>query len=227
MNNFLGRGGFAKVFQAKSLVDHSDVAIKIIDKKILDPAMEERILREVAAMRRLQDHPNILKIHEVMASKTKIYLVMELAPGGDFEKIHRSGGLKVSNAGKYFSQLVSVLNFCHQNGIAHRDVKPQNLLLDRKENLKVCDFGLSALPEQLKNGLLQTMCGTPAFVAPEVLMQQAYRGTKADAWSCGVMLFFLLTGNLPFISSSLGTMLKQMRNKQYVFPPKSKASRRA
>ncbi|GLT99493.1 hypothetical protein SLE2022_169300 [Rubroshorea leprosula] len=216
---FLGRGSFAKVYRAKSLVDDSEVAIKIIEKsKKVDATMEDRILREVAAMRRLQDHPNVLKIHEVMATKTKIYLVMELASGGDLEKVLRRGRLKVSDVGKYFSQLVSALCFCHQNGIAHRDVKPQNLLLDQNGNLKVSDFGLSALPEQLKNGLLHTSCGTPAFAAPEVLMRRPYRGTKADAWSCGVILFNMLTGSLPFDYRNQAIMYNQMCRRQYELP---------
>ncbi|KAE8704781.1 CBL-interacting serine/threonine-protein kinase 7 [Hibiscus syriacus] len=115
-------------------------------------------------MRHLQHHPNILKIHEVMATKTKIYLVMEFASGGKlFTKVLRRGKLTETTSRRYFTQLVSAFHFCHQNGVAHRDVKPQNLLLDKNGNLKVSDFGLSALPEQLNHGLLHTACGTPAF----------------------------------------------------------------
>ncbi|KAH7521114.1 hypothetical protein JRO89_XSUnG0110700 [Xanthoceras sorbifolium] len=191
MGRLLGRGSFAKVHQARSIVDGSVVAVKIIKKdKSLDPEMESRIVREVAAMRRLQHHPNVLKIQEVMATKSKIYLVMEYASGGElFAKVLRRGRLTESAARRYFQQLVSALHFCHQNGVAHRDVKPQNLLLDQNGNLKVSDFGLSALPEQLKNGLLHTACGTPAYTAPEVVCRKGYDGAKADAWSCGVILF--------------------------------------
>ncbi|KAJ0034250.1 hypothetical protein Pint_24702 [Pistacia integerrima] len=220
LGRLLGRGSFAKVHQARSIVDNSVVAIKVISKNAnLDPNMESRIVREVAAMRRLQHHPNVLKIHEVMATKTKIYLVMEYASGGElFNKVLRRGRLTESAARRYFQQLVSALHFCHQNGVAHRDMKPQNLLLDQNGDLKVSDFGLSALPEQLKNGLLHTACGTPAYTAPEVMSRRGYDGAKADAWSCGVILYVLLAGYLPFDDSNLLTMYKKIQRKEYQFP---------
>jgi len=220
MGRLLGRGSFAKVHQARSIADGSVVAVKIIKKdKSLSPAMESLIVREVAAMRRLQHHPNVLKIHEVMATKSKIYLVMEYASGGElFAKVLRRGRLTESAARRYFQQLVSALHFCHQNGVAHRDVKPQNLLLDQNGNLKVSDFGLSALPEQLKDGLLHTACGTPAYTAPEVVCRRGYDGAKADAWSCGVILYVLLAGYLPFDDSNLVTMYKKIQKREYKFP---------
>ncbi|KAK8548597.1 hypothetical protein V6N13_054618 [Hibiscus sabdariffa] len=222
LGRLLGRGSFAKVHEAASLEDDNTVvAVKIIDKtKTVDAAMEPRIIREVSAMRLLQHHPNILKIHEVMATKTKIYLVMELATGGElFAKVLRRGRLSEPAARRYFSQLVSTLHFCHQNGVAHRDVKPQNLLLDQTGNLKVSDFGLSALPEQLNDGLLHTACGTPAYTAPEVVRRKGYDGSKADAWSCGVILFVLLAGYLPFDDSNLVAMYKKIHRREFQFPP--------
>ncbi|KAE8702888.1 CBL-interacting protein kinase 4 [Hibiscus syriacus] len=221
LGRLLGRGSFAKVHEASSLEDDNTiVAVKIIDKtKTVDAAMEPRIIREVSAMRRLQHHPNILKIHEVMATKTKIYLVMELASGGElFSKVLRCGRLAEPAARRYFSQLISALHFCHENGVAHRDVKPQNLLLDQNGNLKVSDFGLSALPEQLNDGLLHTACGTPAYTAPEVVRRKGYDGSKADAWSCGVILFVLLAGYLPFDDGNLVSMYKKIQRREFQFP---------
>ncbi|GAV69576.1 Pkinase domain-containing protein/NAF domain-containing protein [Cephalotus follicularis] len=221
LGRLLGRGSFAKVHSARSLVDNTTtVAIKIIDKtKTVDAAMEPRIIREVEAMRRLQHHPNILKIHEVMASKTKIYLIMELATGGElFSKLLRRGRLSEPAARNYLQQLVSALHFCHQNGVAHRDLKPQNLLLDHNGSLKVSDFGLSALPDQLKNGLLHTACGTPAYTAPEVVSRRGYDGAKADAWSCGVILFVLLAGCLPFEDSNLVAMYRRIHRREFQIP---------
>ncbi|KAL4285300.1 hypothetical protein GQ457_16G029400 [Hibiscus cannabinus] len=221
LGRLLGHGSFAKVHEA-SLIDDSSsvVAIKIIDKtKTVDAAMEPRIISEVSAMRRLQQHPNILKIHEVMATRTKIYLVMEFASGGElFGKLLRRGKLTETTARKYFTQLVSALHFCHQNGVAHRDLKPQNLLLDQNGILKVSDFGLSALPEHLNNGLLHTACGTPAYAAPEVVRGKGYDGPKADAWSCGVILFVLLAGKLPFDDSNLVGMYKKIHRRKFEFP---------
>ncbi|KAK6929883.1 Protein kinase domain [Dillenia turbinata] len=219
MGRLLGRGSFAKVYQAQSIADGSKVAIKVIHKAVtVDASMEPRIIREVAAMRRLQ-HPNILKIHEVLATKSKIYLVMELATNGDlFNKIAKRGRLTESSARRYFQQLVSALNFCHQNGVVHRDIKPQNLLLDEQGNLKVSDFGLSALPE-LNKTLLRTACGTPAYTAPEVVSRRGYDGPKADAWSCGVILFVFLAGFFPFDDSNLVTMYQKIQRKEFTYPP--------
>ncbi|KAK1430386.1 hypothetical protein QVD17_13084 [Tagetes erecta] len=219
LTRFLGRGSFAKVYHGRSLINNSSVAVKVIDKPATaDPTMEPRLVREVAAMRRL-NHPNILKLHEVMATKTKIYLVMELAPGGElFTQLKRRGRMKEATARFYFQQLVTTLHFCHQNGVAHRDLKPQNLLLDEDGNLKVSDFGLSALPESKKDGLLHTACGTPAFTAPEIVRGKGYDGAKADAWSCGVILFNLLTGYLPFDDGNLPNMYRKIHNREILFP---------
>ncbi|XP_059632432.1 CBL-interacting serine/threonine-protein kinase 4 [Cornus florida] len=220
LGRLLGRGSFAKVYHGRSLSDNTTVAIKVIDKaKTVDAAMEPHIVREVSAMRRLNNHPNILQIHEVLATKTKIYLVMELAQGGElFVQLARRGRLTESAARRYFRQLVSALRFCHQNGITHRDIKPQNLLLDGAGNLKISDFGLSALPDQLKNGLLHTACGTPAYTAPEVFTRKGYDGAKADAWSCGVILFVFLAGYLPFDDSNIPQMYQKIRRREFQLP---------
>ncbi|XP_076943507.1 CBL-interacting serine/threonine-protein kinase 4-like [Bidens hawaiensis] len=219
LTHFLGRGSFAKVYHGRSLIDNSSVAVKVIDKpSTADPTLEPRLIREVNAMRRL-NHKNILKLHEVMATKTKIYLVMELAAGGElFTQLIRHRRMKEPTARFYFQQLVSALNFCHENGVMHRDLKPQNILLDKDGNLKLSDFGLSALPESRTNGLLHTACGTPAFTAPEIVRGKGYDGAKADAWSCGVILFNLLSGYLPFDDSNLPNMYRKIYSRKIVFP---------
>lgn len=211
------------MYHAISLDDNSaEFAVKVINKAAttVDASMEPRIIREVSAMRRLSHHPNILNLHEVMATKTKIYFVMELAHGGElFTKLNRRGGrFSESTARFYFHQLVYALHFCHQNGVTHRDIKPQNLLLDKDGHLKISDFGLSALPEQLRNGLLHTACGTPAYTAPEVVCRKGYDGSKADAWSCGVILYVFLVGRLPFDDSNLPNMYKAIHRREYLFP---------
>ncbi|KAK7393741.1 hypothetical protein VNO78_22305 [Psophocarpus tetragonolobus] len=221
VTRFLGRGNFAKVYKARSLLDGTTVAVKAIHKhNTVDPAIEPRIVREIHAMRRLHHHPNVLKIHEVLATKTKIYLIVDFAPGGElFSKLSRRGRLHEPLARRYFSQLVSALRFCHRHGVAHRDLKPQNLLLDAAGDLKVSDFGLSALPEHRLNGLLHTACGTPAFTAPEILRRVGYDGGKADAWSCGVILYNLLAGHLPFDDSNIPAMWRRISRREYQLPP--------
>ncbi|EPS70581.1 hypothetical protein M569_04175, partial [Genlisea aurea] len=222
LGRLLGRGSFAKVYSGRSLESiHEAVAVKVIDKAGGNgaAAVEPRILREVSAMRRLQHHPNILKLHEVLATKSKIYLVMELAEGGEISgKIGRNRRFSEPTARNYFQQVVSALRFCHRNGIAHRDIKPQNLLLDRSGLLKVTDFGLSALPEQNLNGILRTACGTPAYAAPEVVYRKGYDGKKADAWSCGVLLYVFLVGKLPFDDTNLPEMYRRIHRRSIDFP---------
>ena len=120
----------------------------------------------------------------------------------------------------YFQQLISAVDFCHSRGVYHRDLKPENLLLDEEGNLKVTDFGLSAFSEHLKqDGLLHTTCGTPAYVAPEVIGKQGYDGAKADIWSCGVILYVLLAGFLPFQDDNIVAMYRKIYRGDFKCPP--------
>lgn len=220
MGRLLGQGTFAKVYYAKDLVTSESVAIKVIKKdQVRKEGLMEQITREISVMR-LVRHPNVVELKEVMATKRKIFFVMEYVTGGElFAKVLK-GKLKEDVARKYFQQLISAVDFCHSRGVSHRDLKPENLLLDENGDLKVSDFGLSALPEQLTNdGLLHTQCGTPAYVAPEVLRRKGYDGAKADIWSCGVILYVLLAGFLPFQDENLMRMYKKIFKAEYEFPP--------
>jgi len=220
LGRLLGQGTFAKVYYAKTLKTGESVAIKVMDKeKILKVGMIEQIKREISVMR-LVRHPNIVRLYEVMASKSKIYFVMEYVKGGElFNKVAK-GKLKEEEARKYFQQLISAVDFCHSRGVYHRDLKPENLLLDENGDMKVSDFGLSALPEQFRqDGLLHTACGTPAYVSPEVITKKGYDGAKADIWSCGVILFVLMAGYLPFLDANLMVMYKKIYKGDFKCPP--------
>nr|ABY58284.1 serine-threonine kinase [Persea americana] len=219
LGRLLGQGTFAKVYHARNLKSSQSVAIKVIDKeKVLKVGMIDQIKREIATMR-LASHPNVVQLYEVMATKTKIYFVLEYVKGGElFNKVAK-GKLKEDVARKYFQQLVSAVDFCHSRGVYHRDLKPENLLVDENENLKVTDFGLSALAESKRqDGLLHTTCGTPAYVAPEVISRKGYDGAKADIWSCGVILFVLLAGYLPFHDSNLMELYRKVGKAEYKCP---------
>lgn len=216
----LGKGTFAKVYYAKDISTGEGVAIKVIEKeKVRKEGMMEQIKREISVMS-LVKHPNIVNLKEVMATKTKILFVMEYVRGGELFNKLAKGKFKEEIARKYFQQLISAVDYCHSRGVSHRDLKPENLLLDENENLKVSDFGLSALPEQLRqDGLLHTQCGTPAYVAPEVVRKKGYNGFKADTWSCGIILYTLLAGFLPFQHENLISMYNKVFKEEYQFPP--------
>ncbi|KAL9253725.1 CBL-interacting protein kinase 18-like protein [Drosera capensis] len=219
IGRLLGQGTFAKVHHGRNIQTSMSVAFKIIDKeKVLKVGMIDQIKREISVMH-LVRHPNIVQLYEVMATKNKIYFVMEYVKGGElFNKVAK-GKLREDVARKYFQQLVSAVDFCHSRGVYHRDLKPENLLLDENGNLKVSDFGLSALAESKRqDGLLHTTCGTPAYVAPEVIHRKGYDGAKADIWSCGVVLFVLLAGYLPFQDTNLMEMYRKIGKAEYRFP---------
>ncbi|KAK8509298.1 hypothetical protein V6N13_062347 [Hibiscus sabdariffa] len=219
LGRVLGQGSFAKVYHAKNLQTGKNVAMKVVGKeKVIKVGMMEQIKREISVMKMVK-HPNIVELHEVMASKSKIYIAMELVRGGElFSKVAK-GRLKEDAARIYFQQLVSAVDFCHSRGVYHRDLKPENLLLDEDGNLKVTDFGLSAFSEHLKqDGLLHTTCGTPAYVAPEVIGQKGYDGAKADIWSCGVILYVLLAGFLPFQDDNIVALYRKIYRGDFKCP---------
>ncbi|CAM0152318.1 unnamed protein product [Urochloa decumbens] len=200
MGRTLGEGHFGKVRLARHADTGRAFAIKILDRqRILAMKIDEQIKREIATLKLLK-HPNVVRLYEVSASKTKIYMVLEYVNGGElFDKIALKGKLTEKEGRKLFQQLMDAVGYCHEKGVYHRDLKPENVLVDAKGNIKVSDFGLSALPQnQQKDGLLHTTCGSPNYIAPEVLLNKGYDGSMADIWSCGVILYVMLTGNLPF-----------------------------
>ncbi|KAL0321304.1 UNVERIFIED_CONTAM: CBL-interacting serine/threonine-protein kinase [Sesamum radiatum] len=219
IGKLLGHGTFAKVYHARNVRTGESVAIKVIDKeKILKVGLKAHIKREISILRRVR-HPNIVQLFEVMASKSKIFFVMEYVKGGElFNKVAK-GRLKEEDATRYFQQLVSAVAFCHARGVYHRDLKPENILLDEDGNVKVSDFGLSAISEQIRqDGLFHTFCGTPAYVSPEVLARKGYDAAKVDIWSCGVILFVLMAGYLPFHDQNIMAMYKKINKGEFRCP---------
>ncbi|XP_043698895.1 CBL-interacting serine/threonine-protein kinase 24-like [Telopea speciosissima] len=164
----IGEGTFAKVKFARNTETGKSVAVKILAKStILKHRMVDQIKKEISIMKIVR-HPNIVRLHEVLASRTKIYIILEFVTGGElFDKIVQQGKLPEDETRQHFQHLIDAVDYCHSKGVYHRDLKPENLLLDYQGNLKISDFGLSALPQQ-GVGLLHTTCGTPNYVAPEV-----------------------------------------------------------
>ncbi|EEY62050.1 CBL-interacting serine/threonine-protein kinase, putative [Phytophthora infestans T30-4] len=218
----LGEGTFGKVKYAVNTETDERVAIKVLDKeKIQKQNMGAQIKKEISIMKMVR-HKHVVVLKEVLASRTKIFIVLELITGGElFDKIVSEGRFSEETARFYFRQLVDGVQYCHENGVCHRDLKPENLLLDENGDLKISDFGLSALyeggapdgPESSRASLLHTTCGTPNYVAPEVLADKGYDGRAADVWSMGVILyiqkaeFSYRAGSLPRVKALLNRIL--------------------
>ncbi|CAH1454525.1 unnamed protein product [Lactuca virosa] len=167
----LGEGNFGKVKFAKDVQTGHPFAVKILEKtRIKNLNFSDQIKREIATLKILK-HPNVVRLHEVLASKTKIYMILEYVNGGElFDTIASKGKLPESNGRKFFQQLIDGVSYCHDKGVYHRDLKLENVLVDAKGSIKISDFGLSALPQHLRDdGLLHTTCGSPNYVAPEIL----------------------------------------------------------
>lgn len=219
LGKLLGCGAFAKVYHGRNLQTSQSVAIKVFNKKkITASGLTSNIVREITITSQLR-HAHIVRFHEVLATKTKIFFVIELVKGGElFSKIAK-GRFSEDLSRRYFQQLISAVGYCHCRGVFHRDLKPENLLLDDNGGLKVSDFGLSAGRDQIRpDGLLHTLCGTPAYVAPEVLSKKGYEGAKADVWSCGVILFALAAGYLPFNDPNLMVMYRKIQKGEFQCP---------
>lgn len=219
LGKLLGCGAFAKVYHARVIRTGQSVAIKAVCKqKILKGGLTGHVKREISIMRRLR-HPHIVRLLEVLATKKKIYFVMEFAKGGElFTKVAK-GRFSEDLSRKYFQQLISAVGYCHSRGVYHRDLKPENLLLDENWDLKITDFGLSAVTDQARpDGRLHTLCGTPAYVAPEILSKQGYYGAKVDIWSCGIILFVLNAGYLPFNDANLMNMYRKIYKGEFRCP---------
>lgn len=208
----LGEGNFGKVKLAKNIETGQPFAVKILEKnRIIDLKITDQIKREIATLKLLK-HPNVVRLHEVLASKSKIYMVLEYVTGGElFDRIASKGKLPEAAGRKMFQQLIDGVSYCHNKGVFHRDLKLENVLVDAKGNIKISDFGLSALPQHFRDdGLLHTTCGSPNYVAPEILSNRGYDGATSDIWSCGVILYVILTGYLPFDDRNLAVLYQKI-----------------
>ncbi|XP_059300694.1 CBL-interacting serine/threonine-protein kinase 11 [Lycium ferocissimum] len=224
LGKVLGCGAFAKVYHARDINNGQSVAIKVINKINIsnkdNTLPDKHIEREITILRQLR-HPYIVKLYEVLATKTKIYFVMEYVKGGElFTQISNKGKFSEDLSRKCFQQLISAVNYCHSRGIYHRDLKPENILLDENGDIKVSDFGLSATTEQIQSfdGLLHTVCGSPVYVAPEILTIKGYDGAKTDIWSCGIILYVMIAGYFPFYDQNLMLMYKKIYKGEFRCP---------
>uniref|UniRef100_A0A673CS43 non-specific serine/threonine protein kinase n=1 Tax=Sphaeramia orbicularis TaxID=375764 RepID=A0A673CS43_9TELE len=204
----IGKGNFAKVKLARHVLTGKEVAPCV--------ARFSQLFREVRIMKML-NHPNIVKLFEVIETEKTLYLVMEYASGGEvFDYLVAHGRMKEKEARAKFRQIVSAVQYCHQKCIVHRDLKAENLLLDADMNIKIADFGFSN--EFTLGNKLDTFCGSPPYAAPELFQGKKYDGPEVDVWSLGVILYTLVSGSLPFDGQNLKELRERVLRGKYRIP---------
>lgn len=197
----LGCGAFGEVKLACHLPTQTRVAVKILEKNtnsVADISTEVNILQSV-------EHRNIVRFFHMIDTLTTTYLIMEYVAGEDLESCLRAlGCLKEEEARAIFRQVVSAVHFLHQRRIAHRDIKLENILVDAAGNAKLCDFGMAI--EVTEGQMLEEICGSLLYWAPEILARKPYDGLAGDMWSLGVVLYTLVTGHFPYVETTLEAM---------------------
>lgn len=216
LKDLLGTGAFSQVRLAEVKDDPSRVvAIKIIDKKALK-GKEDSLENEIRVLRRLQ-HPNIVQLMETYEDREHVYLIIELVTGGElFDRIVEKGSYTEKDASDLIRQVLEAVDYMHDQGVVHRDLKPENLLYyspDEDSKIMISDFGLSKMED---SGIMATACGTPGYVAPEVLAQKPY-GKAVDVWSIGVIAYILLCGYPPFYDENDANLFAQILKGEFEF----------
>lgn len=214
----IGSGNFAKVYLATHLETQQEVALKMINKKELTNSKNvERLRREIKNMQTLGDHKNIISIIETFQTSEHYVIAMEYLPGGElFDYVLERDGLSEAAAKGIFRELAEAVQHCHTNGVTHRDLKLENILLDSKNCPKIADFGLSK--EAHKCPIFATYCGSPLYTAPEILHGRKYMGPECDVWSMGVILYTMLTATMPFDDTNFPKFMKKIDRGEYSQP---------
>ncbi|KAI8896361.1 kinase-like domain-containing protein [Globomyces pollinis-pini] len=216
LKHILGHGAFAEVRLGVKKSTKEEFAIKIIDLEKC-AGREDMVETEINILRRI-DHPNIVKLYEMFEFGRKIYLVMELVTGGElFDQIVNRGSIPEPEVARIVKTILDVIQYLHREGIVHRDLKPENLLISSASpdaEIKISDFGLSKIYCEVE--LMRTACGTPGYVAPEVLRRQGY-GKEVDLWSLGVITYILLCGYPPFYDQRNAQLFRKIMSGRYTF----------
>ncbi|XP_047146581.1 serine/threonine-protein kinase NIM1 [Hydra vulgaris] len=212
----LGSGNFAQVKLSYHCLTKEKVALKILDKTKLDEKTKRLLSREIKSMEKL-NHPNIIRIFEVLETPSKIYIALEYACHGElFHKILSNGKFLESEAKVYFGQLTSAVAYMHQCNIIHRDIKAENVFLALNGVCKIGDLGFSTVanPEDKLN----TFCGSPPYAAPELFKDDYYIGRYVDIWALGVLLYFMVTGFMPFRADTVGKLKRKILEGSFTIP---------
>ena len=227
LEDTIGEGAFAKVKLAKHIITGEKVAIKILPKRNIISSSYlsnkisknniSKIKNEINILRRLH-HKNIIQLYEIIETKNNLYIVMEYCEGKElFDYIVKRKRLTEREACRYFQQIINGVEYLHLCNITHRDLKPENILLDNKKRIRISDFGLSAINSN-DDSLLSTPCGTPLYAPPEMLRGEKYEGVYSDIWSCGIILYIMLVGDLPYADSKEKIIYQNIMTHNYYYP---------
>ncbi|XP_069954608.1 serine/threonine-protein kinase NIM1 [Cherax quadricarinatus] len=205
----LGQGNFSTVRLAFHQLTRDKVAVKVIDKSKLDQKTQRMLAREISNMD-VVAHPNIIRLFEVVETLSRIHLVLEFAPGGElFNRVTAEGRLPENDSAKVFTQVLSAVTYLHGLSIIHRDIKAENVFLAGPGQVKLGDFGFSTRVSNLQQQL-STFCGSPPYAAPELYKDESYIGPAVDIWALGVLLYFILTADMPFKANTVAGLKRHI-----------------
>ncbi|XP_049807396.1 serine/threonine-protein kinase NIM1 isoform X3 [Schistocerca nitens] len=215
----LGSGNFSQVKMAVHQLTRERVAIKILDKSKLDQKTRKMLAHEITTMEAIH-HPNVIRLYEVVETYSRLHLVMEYAGGGElFNKITSAGRIPEEEASPLYAQIVAAVAFMHDNNFIHRDIKAENVFFSSPGVVKLGDFGFSTQLTAGREQQLTTFCGSPPYAAPELFRDESYLGAPVDTWALGVLLFFMVTGQMPFKANTVAALKKQILICNYSMPP--------
>jgi serine/threonine protein kinase len=213
----IGEGTFGKVKLGTHILTGETVAVKILEReKIKEIADVQRVAREIHILKRVQ-HPHIIQLYEIIETPRQLFLIMEYCSGGElFDHIVECGRVQESDAWRFMHQILSGVEQIHKINVVHRDLKPENLLLSKEKSIKIVDFGLSNIYKD--DQLLKTACGSPCYAPPEMIAGHWYVPSRCDVWSCGVIMFALVCGYLPFEDTNTRELYNKILNAEYRTP---------
>lgn len=215
--NTIGYGAFSVVKVGYDDKTNQKVAIKVVSReRISTTDLEARFETEIRVLQQMR-HPNIVQLLDLIKDDVNFYIIMEFCSGGElFQYIVDHKKLTELEACTFFYQLMDAMKYVHALGAVHRDIKPENLLMEKNNRIKITDFGLSRYVGS--TGLVRTACGSPCYASPEILMGNPYDGAKSDIWSCGVILYAMVTGQLPWTKKNQTALFEQIKRGEYKIP---------
>ncbi|EEB07754.1 CAMK/CAMK1 protein kinase Cmk1 [Schizosaccharomyces japonicus yFS275] len=219
----LGAGAYSIVKEATNIETNEKFAAKVINKKMMEKR-EYMVKNEIMILKKVSNgHPNILRLYDYFETVHNLYLITELATGGElFDRICQKGSFYETDAAELVRTITSAVKYLHDNNIVHRDLKPENLLYrskDEDSNLLIADFGLSKIFDVEQYSVLMTTCGTPEYMAPEVFRRSGY-GKPVDIWAIGVITYFMLCGYTPFSRNSSVQVMNAILTNDFTFHEK-------